>query len=118
MVENKNIKELRWVGNSRKCMLKFPNDVKRTFGHALYFAQKGDKSPHTKMLKGLGTGVHEIISDHKSDTYRAIYTVQFKKHIYVLHAFQKKSKSGIKTPKEDIDLIKLRIKKVKELKNG
>jgi len=67
MVENKNIKELRWVGNSRKCILKFPIDVKKTFGHALYVAQMGDRSLHTKMMKGLGAGIYEIIEDHKSD---------------------------------------------------
>jgi len=69
------------------------------------------------MMKGLGSGVYEILEDYKSDTYRAVYTVKFESRIYVLHAFQKKSKSGIKTPKEDVDLIKSRIKMAKELEN-
>lgn len=117
MVENKNTKELRWLGNSKKNILKFPDMVRRTFGTALFFAQKGGRYPDTKMMKGLGSGVYEILEDHKSDTYRAVYTVKFEKCAYVLHAFQKKSKSGIKTPKEDVDLIKSRMKMAKELEN-
>lgn len=69
-------------------------------------------------MKGFGAGVFEIIDDYRSDKYRAVYTVKYKEKLYVLHAFQKKSKSGIKTPKEDIKLIKERLKRVKEIENG
>ena len=117
MVENKKIKELRWLGNSRKTILKFPDSVKKTFGTALFFAQNGGRYPDTKMMKGLGSGVYEILEDHRSDTYRAVYTVKFKNCVYVLHVFQKKSKSGIKTPKEEVDLIKSRMKMAQELEN-
>ncbi len=73
-------------------------------------AQHGGKAPSTKPLRGLGTGVLEVIEAHRGDTYRAAYTVRFDDRIYVLHCFQKKSKRGIKTPKADIDLIKARLK--------
>ena len=117
MLDNKNIKKLRWLGNSKKSLREFPYEVKQACGHALYVAQQGVKSPDAKIMKGLGSGIYEIIEDHRSDTYRAVYTVKYENYIYVLHAFQKKSKSGIKTPKKDVDLIKLRIKQAKELEN-
>ena len=84
-------------------------------GYALYLAQCGDKHPATKPLKGFkGAGVLEVVEDFDGDTYRAVYTVKFAGVIYVLHAFQKKSKQGIATPKQDIDLIEARLKRAKE----
>jgi len=109
--------EVIWMGDSRKSILKFPIDVKKTIGHVLYFAQRGDRHPNIKMMRGLGGGVYEIIEDHRSGTYRAIYTVQYEKRVYVLHAFQKKSKSGIATPLLDIEVVKKRLKGLKEIEN-
>jgi phage-related protein len=87
----------------------------RQIGYALYFAQIGDKHPSAKPLKGFGSaGVLEVIEDHDGDTYRAVYTVKFSGAVYVLHAFQKKSKSGIKTPQQTIALIKERLKLAEE----
>ena len=89
----------------------FPAEVKDVMGYALYQAQVGRKAPSAKPLAGFGSaGVLEIVDDHHSDTYRAVYTVKFSESVYVLHAFQKKSKKGIATPKPDIDLIKKRLR--------
>lgn len=80
-------------------------------GYALRLAQQGDKHPDAKPLKGFGGGsVLEIVEDNDGDTYRAIYTVRFADAVYLLHAFQKKSKRGAKTPAEDIELVKRRLK--------
>jgi phage-related protein len=80
-------------------------------GYALYFAQQGDKHPAAKPLKGFpGASVLEIVEDHDGDTYRAMYTVKFAGAIYVLHAFQKKAKKGIATPKRDVALVRSRLK--------
>lgn len=111
MDDIKTIKSLGWMGNSRKSLKEFPREVQQILGFALYRAQLGSKHTQAKPLKGFsGAGVLEIVEDHDGDTYRAIYTVRFAERIYVLHAFQKKSKQGIKTPKSDIDLIKQRLK--------
>jgi|ERR1700733_10338816 len=104
-------KELIWVGSSKKDFMSFPHDVRREMGHALYIAQKGDKHRDTKPLKGFGGGsVLEIVNSDGQGTYRTVYTVQIADAVYVLHAFQKKSKTGIKTPKQEIDLIEQRLK--------
>ena len=79
-------------------------------GYAIYLAQCGQKHVSAKPLKGFGSGVLEVVSDHRSDTFRSVYTVRFADRVFVLHAFQKKSKSGVATPKADIDLIKQRLK--------
>ena len=93
-----------------------PKDVKTGFGAALYFAQIGTEAPQAKALKGFGgRGVLEVIEDHEGDTYRAVYTVKFKTAVYVLHAFQKKSKSGIATPKHELDLIASRLQDAETL---
>ncbi len=107
---------LFWVGSSRKDLKKFPWDVRYVMGYALLLAQEGDKHPDAKPLTGL-RGVIEIVDDYDGDTFRAMYTVKLKKGVYVLHAFQKKSKKGIKTPKQDIDLIKDRLAWAKEKDN-
>ncbi len=93
-----------------------PDEVKSSIGAALFQAQIGDEAPHVKALKGFGgRGVLEVIEDHDGDTYRAVYTVRFATAIYVLHAFQKKSKSGIATPKHEMDLIAARLKDAEAL---
>lgn len=103
-------KPLRWVASSLKDYREFPGAVQDSFGFALFLAQTGQHPPHAKPLKGLASGVVELVDDHDGDTYRSVYTVRFEAAIYVLHAFKKKSKRGIQTPKQDIDLIKQRLK--------
>ena len=105
------LKEVYWVASAREDLRRFPEAVRQVVGYALYLAQHGDKHPDAKPLKGFGgAGVLEIVEDYDGDTYRAVYTVRFKDVLYVLHAFQKKSKKGIATPKPDIELIKGRFK--------
>jgi phage-related protein len=104
------VKPVSWIGSSYKDFRAFPDPVQDVMGYALYQAQIGKKHDNAKPLKGFGgAGVLEIVSDHVGDTFRAVYTVKFATAIYVLHAFQKKSKSGIKTPKEDLKLIHRRL---------
>jgi phage-related protein len=111
MEQNLPIKTVIWIGSSKKIVQDFPLEVRKAIGFALYQAQEGKKHIHAKPLKGFsGAGVLEIVEDFDGDTYRAIYTVKFEDFIYVIHAFQKKSKTGIKTPKQEIDLIKQRLK--------
>ncbi|WP_313618982.1 type II toxin-antitoxin system RelE/ParE family toxin [Pantoea septica] len=104
-------KPLIWIGSSRKDLQALPKEVQRFFGFALDFAQRGEKHDDAKVLKGFGgAGVLEVLEDDIGGTYRAVYTVRFAEAVFVLHAFQKKSKRGIATPKEDIDIIKNRLK--------
>ena len=99
-------KPLQWVGSSLKDLKRFPKAVRVIFGQALFDAQRGSKHPDAKPLKGFGgAGVLEIVEDDDGNTYRAVYTVKFAGIVYVLHAFQKKSKSGVKTPAEEIKRI-------------
>jgi phage-related protein len=107
-------KPLHWVASAKKDYLTFPAEVQDDMGYALGLAQFGAKHPKAKPWKGQGSGVFEIVEDHRGDTYRAVYTVRFADVVYVLHAFQKKSKSGIKTPKEDVNLIAERLKRAQE----
>ena len=94
----------------------FPEPVRREIGHALYAAQQGETDPSAKPLKGFGgAAVMEIVAPFDGNTWRAVYTVRFRDVVYVLHAFQKKSKKGIKTPKHEVDLIEQRYKDAKEL---
>jgi phage-related protein len=93
-------RQIVWVGASRRDLRGFPRKVRRNIGQALYAAQQGETDPAAKPLKGFGGGsVLEIIADHSGNTWRGVYTVRYSEAIYVLHAFQKKSKSGIATPK-------------------
>ena len=104
-------KQFRWIASALKDLAKLPDDVKRMMGFALWLAQQGEKHPDAKPLKGFGGGaVLEVVEDHDGDTYRAVYTVRFRDAVYLLHAFQKKSKRGSRTPKADIDLIRARLK--------
>jgi phage-related protein len=93
-----------------KALKSMPPDVKAAFGFALHIAELGGKAITAKPLKGLGSGVLEVVEDHDAETYRAIYTVRFPTGVYVLHAFQKKSKTGIATPRHEIEVIKERLK--------
>ncbi|MDR2839051.1 MAG: type II toxin-antitoxin system RelE/ParE family toxin [Azonexus sp.] len=116
-------KRLVWIGSSKRDLMALPLDVRKFFGHALDFAQHGGQHDAAKALKGFGSaGVLEIVEDDIGGTYRAVYTVKFAEAIFVLHCFQKKSKSGIATPKEDMDIIRARLKTAealaKELQHG
>ena len=104
-------KPLYWVGSSLDDLRSFPDEVKLVMGYALQLAQWGGKHPDAKPLKGFkGASTLEVVEDYDGDAYRAVYTVQFRDAVYVLHAFQKKSKRGIKTPKPDLDLIRARLR--------
>jgi phage-related protein len=109
------VKNIIWIGSSRADLQEFPAEVKEVMGYALYQAQLGLKHPAAKPLRGFGgAGVLEVAEDYQSDTYRAVYTVRFPQFLYVLHAFQKKSKKGVTTPKPDLDLIKTRLRSAEE----
>ena len=107
-------KPVKWVASAKRNLDAMPEDVKDVFGHAIDLAQAGGKHVDAKALSGFGSaGVLEVIEDFRGGTYRAVYTVRFSGWVYVLHCFQKKSKSGINTPKEDLDLIDARLKAAK-----
>jgi phage-related protein len=102
---------LEWIGSSYKDLMALPVAVRRFFGYALSLAQAGDHHDDAKVLKGFGSaGVLEVVEDDRSGTYRAVYTVKFEEAVFVLHCFQKKSKHGIATPKEDLAIIRARLK--------
>ena len=102
---------LEWIGSSYKDLMALPAAVRRFFGYALSLAQAGDQHDDAKVLTGFGSaGVLEVVEDDRSGTYRAVYTVKFKEAVFVLHCFQKKSKHGIATPKEDLAIIRARLK--------
>ena len=113
--EGTPLRIVQWVGDSREQLQKFPSQVRKAIGHALYLVQTGQTPPSSKPLRGLGSGVFEIVGDYDTNAYRAVYTVKIGRILYVLHAFQKKSKSGIATPKKEIDQIKRRLRRAKEL---
>jgi phage-related protein len=105
------LKPIMWVASTKNDLMSLPDGVRDEMGHALYQAQKGEKSEKAKPLKGFGSAaVLEIVESDAGGTYRAVYTLKFKQAVAVLHIFQKKSKRGIATPKQDIDLVKSRFK--------
>ncbi len=104
------LKPVVWLGDSLRELKTFPSPVQDEMGYAIYLAQCGQKHVSAKPLKGLGSGVLEVVSDHRGNTFRSVYTVRFVDRVFVLHAFQKKSKSGVATPRADIELIKQRLK--------
>src|ERR1700686_1515082 len=109
-MDSEQLKPVRWVGSSLKDLKSFPPEVKAEAGHALYPAQQAPPAPEAKPLKGFGgVSVMEIVAPFDGNTWRAVYTVRFRGFVYVLYAFQKKSKSGIVTPKKDIALIYQRL---------
>src|SRR3970282_677991 len=119
--ERIRLKPLEWIGSSKKDLKALPDDVVDVFGYALFLAQAGGKHDQAKPLRGFGSAdVLEVIEDFRGDAYRAVYTVRFEERVFVLHVFQKKSKTGIATPKKEMDLIRERLKvaarRAKELK--
>jgi phage-related protein len=116
-------KPLIWIGSSKKDLMALPVSVRKFFGHALNFAQCGEQHDAAKVLKSFGgAGVLEVVEDDTAGTYRAVYTVKFKEAVFVLHCFQKKSKSGISTPKKEMEIIHARLKAAsavaQEIRNG
>jgi phage-related protein len=109
------LKPVVWLGDSLRELKTFPAAVQDEMGYAIYLAQCGQKHVSAKRLKGLGSAVLEVVSDHRGDTFRSVYTVRFIDRVFVLHAFQKKSKSGIATSKADVDLIRQRLKQAIEI---
>lgn len=105
-----SLKPVIWLGDSLRELKAFPAAVQDEMGYAIYLAQCGQKHVSAKPLTGLGSGVLEVVADHRGNTFRSVYTVRFADRIYVLHAFQKKSKRRMATPKPDIDLITQRLK--------
>jgi phage-related protein len=106
-------KPLHWIGSSKADFMAFPEAVRSDMGYALGVAQLGGKHPRAKPWKGEGGGVLEVVESHDGNAYRAIYTVRFEGAVYVLHAFQKKSPSGIRTAQIDVDLVHERLKRAK-----
>lgn len=98
------------IGSSLKDLKKFPKFVAQEMGYALFLAQNGDHYHKAKAFKGLGSGVYEIATEQDKNAYRSIYVLNLNDTVYVLHCFQKKSKRGIKTPKEEIEVIEKRLK--------
>lgn len=111
----RSVKPIFWVASSKKDLKRFPKRVRLTMGQALYDAQTGEKHPDAKPLKGFGgAGVLEVIEDEDGSAYRAVYTVKFAGVVYVLHAFQKKSKSGVETPPQEITKVVSRLKEAEK----
>ena len=104
------LKPIEWMGDSLKVLRSFPDDVQRSIGYSLMAVQSGITPSDAKHFKGVGSGIYEIVTRFDGETYRTVYAVKIGEHIYVLHVFQKKSKTGIKTPQKDVDLIESRYK--------
>jgi phage-related protein len=116
-MDKPNVQPLRWVGSSQADLKVFPREVRKVMGTALYLAQAGGKALDAKPLTGIvkGAGVLEVVEGHDGDTFGAVYTVKLAGAVYVLHAFQKKAKHGIATPKHEIDLIRARYEEAKKI---
>jgi phage-related protein len=103
---------LFWEGSSKRDFKQFPQAVQKDMGVALFVVQLGGTPPSAKAWKGLGPGVYELVEDHRGDAYRAIYALRTAGGVHVLHAFKKKSKSGIRTPRADVETVEARLKAV------
>ena len=114
-LETPILRSLMWLGNARRNIQAFPTEAQKLIGDQLQLIQFGGMPRDAKPFKGIGSGVVEIALRYDADAYRTVVALQIGKNIYVLHAFQKKSKKGIATPKQDIDLIKRRYAEAKEL---
>jgi phage-related protein len=119
MTDDPPLKPVIWVGTSLEDLREFPAPVQDHIGYALYIAQHGGKHPDAKVLRGFGgAGVLEVIKDHRGDTFRAVYTLKYAKTVFVLHAFQKKSKSGRETPRRDMELLHQRLHEAEQIARG
>ena len=119
MNDEPSLKPLVWIGSSRRDLRGFPNMVQDHMGYALYVAQQGGKHREAETLTGFGgAGVVEIIKDYRGDTFRAVYTLRYAGAVFVLHAFQKKSKTGRETPRRDMELIKQWLREAERIATG
>jgi phage-related protein len=115
MTAGPDLKPVIWLGSSLKDLRAFPEPVQDHIGYALYVAQRGGKHRDAKTLSGFGgAGVVEVVKDFRGDTFRAVYTLRYAGAVYVLHAFQKKSKTGRETPRRDIELLKQRLRECEQ----
>ena len=116
MTDEALLKPAIWVGSSHEDLCEFPELVQDRMGYALYVAQRGSKHRDAKTMAGFGgAGVVEVIEDYRGDTFRAVYTVRYAAAVYVLHAFQKKSKTGRETPRRHLDLIRRRLREAERI---
>lgn len=116
MTEDPPLKPVIWVGTSRKDLRAFPEPVQDHVGYALYVAQRGGRHRDAKPLTGFGgAGVVEVLKDFRGDTFRAVYTLRHAGAVYVLHAFQKKSKTGRETPQRDIEMVRRRLREAEQI---
>ena len=111
-------KRIEWMGSSKKDLLAMPEPVINTFGYALGLAQNGLSYPDVKTLTQFKTAVVEVLEDHKSDTFRAVYTARFEDTVYVLHCFKKKSPKQSELPKRDKETIELRLREVMAIEDA
>jgi len=119
MIDDASPKPLVWIGSSLRDFRAFPDGVKSDAGYALYVAQQGGKHEAAKPLKGFkGAGVVEVVTNHQGDTFRTVYTVRIAGAVYVLHAFQKKSKKGKETPKGEMKVIEQRLREAEHIAKG
>lgn len=109
------MKDLAWLGSALDALKEFPAPVCRAVGHALWLAQNGESGENTKQLSGMGGGVYEVVEDFHTDTFRAVYVAKLASAVYVLHVFQKKSKKGVKTPSQDMEIIRRRLELARRL---
>jgi len=116
MTDETLLKPVIWVGSSREDLREFPEPVQDHMGYALYVAQRGGRHRNAKALTGFGgAGVVEVVRDYRGDTFRSVYTLRYAGAVYVLHAFQKKSKTGRETPRRDIEMIRQRLREAERI---
>lgn len=116
MSAEERLKKVVWLGSTLKDLRSFPAAVQDHVGYALYVAQSGSKHRDAKPLKGFGgAGVLEVVTDYRGDTFRAVYTLRFADTLFVLHAFQKKSKLSRETPRRELELIRQRLREAEEI---
>jgi phage-related protein len=119
MTDEPTLRPVIWVGSSRRDLRQFPEPVQDHMGYSLYVAQQGGRHRDTKVLSGFGgAGVVEVMKDFRGDTFRAVYTLRHEGAVYVLHAFQKKSKTGRATPLRDMQLIRQRLREAEQIARG
>ena len=119
MTDGPPSKPVIWIGSSLKDLREFPEPVQDHVGYALYVAQRGGRHRSTKPLTGFGgAGVVEIVKDYRGDAFRAVFTLRHAGAVYVLHAFQKKSKTGPETPRREMELIRQRLREAERIANG
>ena len=119
MIDEPALKPIVWIGSSRRDLREFPDPVRDHVGYALYVAQRGGKHRDAKPLKGFGgSGVVEVITGYRGDTFRVVYTLRYAGAVYVLHAFQKKSTTGRETPRREIELIQQRLREAERISRG